>query len=985
MRTRTTTRVLLALLGAIASPLPAAAEITFPDTASIALRTFSERGAQVDRDVVVPEDPTNASITATSQLEPALGSLQTSTTSLEIRTAVGDDAAQIEVSGSFRIVHDFPDGPVQLANSGAVALGFFRVCISEPMSFSVSASGEIEGTLETFAQGGNQQTYNPVFMSAGVDAHRFVAGIGDIDAGGAPVRPNASLNANGVLIADCHSVGGTIDARLAVPQEGFVQGPFLNIPEVRGSFRIRFSLSPAGPDESESESDIFTWVGPAQGAFGDEGNWRDENGAAGVPGFVSLAEADTARFQGGTVRVDLAALAAASRAPRGVAAQCAGPVTRTIGRLVLDAAALEPVNGALALDSLALDARSLTVEDNGLLDLREATLCARHAEIGATGRPSAALVSGPGGVLQTLGSLSVGSLGEGTLRVLSGGIVSSEEVLLGDGLEKGAAIVSDATWQTGNLAVGFQSTGELTIENAGLVESENAFVDRDLDPAGPETARATVRGANSTWRVNSVVIGGKGIVEVKDGARLDAPSTVGFVDGVVVGQANDPGEATLLVNQGGELRTQALLVGHQGTGRLIVGEAFDRNPLVDADFGLFVGGEDGGRGRVQVVGDPSTDGFSLVSDHFQIGDDPGSNGELLIDFGGKALTSAGAFVGTNGGRGRVLVIGSPLDPPELTRWQISGSLTVGGPEPLTGNLLIRDAVVDVGTLSTPGEVFVLPGGAIVGTGSQSNLLRVAGGLITNHGLIAGPLTVDGRYDPASTGVVESAVAGLPPSPRLIAVRSPAGVIAALGARRPKPALPPLGPIVFTGDTDLAGTLALQFLNGFAPDQGQSFEVLDVAGTVTGAFANVEVRGLVPGSDFAEDFVDGKLTLTALADTEALPTVSVKTKPSVNESKFKKGLKVKFKRKGDTSEPLQVAYTLGGTARNGFDYERLAGVIEIPARKKSATLVIRPIPDGVTEGPETIELEVQPGENYTQSLFARAEIVLENKVPKNKKN
>ena len=77
----------------------------------------------------------------------------------------------------------------------------------------------------------------------------------------------------------------------------------------------------------------------------------------------------------------------------------------------------------------------------------------------------------------------------------------------------------------------------------------------------------------------------------------------------------------------------------------------------------------------------------------------------------------------------------------------------------------------------------------------------------------------------------------------------------------------------------------------------------------------------------------------------------------------------------------MAYTVGGTARNGFDYDLLSGVIEIPARKKSAKLVIRPVPDGVAEGPETIELEVQPGENYTQSLLARAEIVLENGAPK----
>ena len=177
---------------------------------------------------------------------------------------------------------------------------------------------------------------------------------------------------------------------------------------------------------------------------------------------------------------------------------------------------------------------------------------------------------------------------------------------------------------------------------------------------------------------------------------------------------------------------------------------------------------------------------------------------------------------------------------------------------------------------------------------------------------------------------------------------------------------------------------LQFLNGFAPRQGDAFELLDVSGTVRGAFADVVVRGLVANDAFAKDLVDGKLTVTALSDAEALPTVSVKAKPEFQETKPKRGLKVKFTRKGDASQPLQVAYTVGGTARNGFDYERLPGVIEIPARKKSAKLVIRAIRDGALEGAETIELEVLPGENYTPSLLAKASVVLQNEVPEKKR-
>jgi hypothetical protein len=173
---------------------------------------------------------------------------------------------------------------------------------------------------------------------------------------------------------------------------------------------------------------------------------------------------------------------------------------------------------------------------------------------------------------------------------------------------------------------------------------------------------------------------------------------------------------------------------------------------------------------------------------------------------------------------------------------------------------------------------------------------------------------------------------------------------------------------------------LQFSNGVAPDAGDSFEVLNVAGAVAGAFQGVEVRGLRDPS-FAEDLAGGKLTLTSLTDAEPLPTVSLKAKPLVKEAKARKGLKVKFVRKGDTSEALQVAYAVAGTARNGVDYEELLGVIEIPARKKSAELVVRPLRDVSPEEDETIELEVLPGASYTASLASTARIVLGDEVPK----
>jgi hypothetical protein len=107
---------------------------------------------------------------------------------------------------------------------------------------------------------------------------------------------------------------------------------------------------------------------------------------------------------------------------------------------------------------------------------------------------------------------------------------------------------------------------------------------------------------------------------------------------------------------------------------------------------------------------------------------------------------------------------------------------------------------------------------------------------------------------------------------------------------------------------------------------------------------------------------------------ALPTVSMTAKTVLKEKK-KGGLKVKLVRDGDTSAPLLVSYAIRGTARNGIDYDLLPGTIEIPAGKRAAKITIRPRRDALVEGPETIELELLPGSDYTPSLFSEVAIEL----------
>jgi hypothetical protein len=465
-------------------------------------------------------------------------------------------------------------------------------------------------------------------------------------------------------------------------------------------------------------------------------------------------------------------------------------------------------------------------------------------------------------------------------------------------------------------------------------------------------------------------IGGRGFVSVSDGALLDVVFEDELGGDGLIGNSSD-GTGFLVVRRSAEAHFEGdLVVGGDGQGFLKVEEG-SGNPRVQVDGTLFVGRSQGNvfetRGSVDVIGDPASDGDSLVSGALEVGGSE-TRSELQIFPGGRILTQTTAGIGRFGKGSVMLDGGASAQPETTTHWQISGGLHVGP----RGLLFIANAGVDVGALSSPGQVLVDDGGAIFGLGSGVNLLRCSpGGTLTNAGVIQVPLQLACKYEQTATGRIFNPVASAPPA-------APTGGSAGAGptalARQPEPAAPS-GPLVIEGDAKLAGTLEVQFMNGYAPSQGDRFELLRVSGQTTGAFENVIVRGLAPGAAFEQSFAGGELALTALNDAVALPTVGFKAKTQVAEGK--KGLKLTVSRSGDTTQALTVRYAIDGSAQNGVDYQTLSGEVEIPARKKSAKLLLRPIADGIAEGAETIELEVLPGDDYTPSLAGELEIELQD--------
>jgi len=66
-----------------------------------------------------------------------------------------------------------------------------------------------------------------------------------------------------------------------------------------------------------------------------------------------------------------------------------------------------------------------------------------------------------------------------------------------------------------------------------------------------------------------------------------------------------------------------------------------------------------------------------------------------------------------------------------------------------------------------------------------------------------------------------------------------------------------------------------------------------------------------------------------------------------------------RRSQGTEDSLRVFYRVSGNARNGVDYERLRGSVEIPAGSSEATIDIIPRDDTLREATERVAVQLRP--------------------------
>jgi T5SS/PEP-CTERM-associated repeat protein len=722
-----------------------------------------------------------------------------------------------------------------------------------------------------------------------------------------------------------------------------------------GSWNIEVTVTEG---DGSCEPETVSWVGGRAGDFDVAENWDPPR----VPLLDEAAgRCDEILIRGGRGLVlDLDGSAAPALALAAGAAPT--PIKRT-PRFTVDAhRELQPVDGTVeGVDtSPVAGERSVEVINGGSLLLNGGGVFARHLGVGSSGDGLIEVVS-PRGYLETTGRLGLGIRGSGSLLVRDGATVIAAEAVLGETNAQGSITVQGnaSTLDTGNIAVGLEDDGTLLIEGGGQVTSDTAVIDFNLD--GDERGRATVRGRDaagnrSTWQPDALDVGPRGSLAIEAGALVEVAGAlrIGFE-----GAAADcsTGRACVRIDDGAIL-TDALAVGSEGGGELRIGPG--------GRFGVLgptvpsVIGADSATGRVIVEGpNPIVSNFYGID----IAVAAGSAGELELRNGAEVSLNGPLRVGIAGGAGLVrLSTGSTLDH--------DSDAVFGEPSATPHDQRTYTAELELlnGTFDSDSEFLIEGTGSLTSDGGR--VVIAAPAQLKNRGLIRGNLQVVGDYVEGTTGAVEGTVLEAPPASPAQQLRSSSSLLLAPLAAAPPP--PAFGPLVVTGNATLAGLAKLQFGNGVAPQQGQQFELLQVQGTVTGAFDEVEIAGLAPGAAFASEIVNGALVLTSLTDAEPLPYVNLAGKPLLLESK--KAAKLKLTRSGDTTASLTVAYTVGGTAESGVDFVALPGTIQFPARKKSVTLLVQPIADGFAEGSETIEITLAPDASFAPGLAS--ELTLE---------
>ena len=344
--------------------------------------------------------------------------------------------------------------------------------------------------------------------------------------------------------------------------------------------------------------------------------------------------------------------------------------------------------------------------------------------------------------------------------------------------------------------------------------------------------RVNVKGRKGLWDVFELRVGDVGFAElfIEDRAIVDAEaiSIGGFQGSSGYTEVSD---ATLIQHG-----AQGVTVGGLGAATLAV----KNKGLVDVEK-LTIGELMPGNGRVTVdsLGELRVNGRLIVSpEGFGVG--PGGIAQLVIN-GGSAIQTVASGSTSISFRGVLEVLDGHFHEAHelkvngtLALDRTDGSASVGNnPVKLLGNLSVGSGGTLKGNGIIRGKVKVLANS----TGTNQFVGQVL------PGLSPGTLTIEGDYEQTG-GLLGIEVAGTAPGQFDV--------------------------LVVTGNATLGGDLLLEFIDGFAPRQGDEFKFLDVGGALSGAFASVAIRNLAPDFQFDLRPDANGLTMVALNDGVFVP-------------------------------------------------------------------------------------------------------------------
>jgi T5SS/PEP-CTERM-associated repeat protein len=251
-------------------------------------------------------------------------------------------------------------------------------------------------------------------------------------------------------------------------------------------------------------------------------------------------------------------------------------------------------------------------------------------------------------------------------------------------------------------------------------------------------------------------------------------------------------------------------------------------------------------------------GGQVSSLNSNVGTAPGAPGTVTISGAGSQWNNSGQlFIGTSGSSGTLTVQSGAA-------FSTEGSLNVGdggnGVLSVTGGE-VSDANATVGAAPGSSGSVLVDGGDWISSGLLDIGVVGAGSVYIENGgqLTAGTTTVGGQgsltVDPSSININGDFI--------LLS-----GGILSLDIGGSAPGL--YSQLDISGTGTFQGTVVLDFINGFVPTTGDSFDLINVAGGADFSSLSFQIEGLGPGFPHTDTFSNGSFTLITGNETSTTP-------------------------------------------------------------------------------------------------------------------